>query len=211
MTLKEWQTETISPERLAHLKIESGRYAMISGAKSIIGATPEAGQFTQYKTWALPIFSTTVRNIINLKTLIEKDKRLGIKSLAEFYRILELVGLVVVIKSFIEDDPKDDSMIGKLKRRAYQESTTLLQAIEPKLFLGVPRTQKFLSDLGNNIATLYRLEIYKSGEKEGELKGLEMLKKQFTPRGLRQFERKETPATEEVVQEEEVQEEEEQE
>jgi hypothetical protein len=187
MTPKEWMTETISPGRLAQLKLQAGRYAMITGAKSIMGSTPEAGMFTQYKSWALPILGTTLRNIGNLSTLLTKDKRLGVNSLAEFYRILELVGLVVIVKSFIGTDKDDNSMIGQLKRRAYMEATTLLQAIEPKLFLGVPRIQKFLSDLGINLSLLYKFERYKRGEKQGELIGLEHLIKQFTPRAIKQF------------------------
>lgn len=192
MTDKEWATETLSPERLAQLKIAAGRYGVMDGAKSIVGATPEAGVITQYKTWALPILGTTLRNVRNLGLLLGKDKTLGKKSLTELLRTVEFLSYVGIIYMMMRPDEEDDSLLGKVKQRAWQELTTLIQALDPVLITSVPRLQSFLKDLGTNISLILKLEQYetsKFGEYEaGELKGLKGLIRMFTPRAIKQFE-----------------------
>ena len=191
LTKEEFRSGVISSNRLAGLKTDLGRYAMVDNAKSIIGATPEAAQFTQYKSWALPILRTTLKNVSNLSKLFAKDKTLGKKALLELYRMLELTGFAVVLWSLIGHDENDDSFIGKLKQRAYTETFTLLQAINPTTFFVAPRNWKFLEDLSKNITSLVKLEEYKTSKfgeyKAGDLAGLNRLINQLTPRAIKQF------------------------
>jgi len=197
MTKAEWKAETLSTERLGQMRTEMARYGVMSGAKSIIGATPEAGVFTQYKTWAIPILGSISRNIQYLTKYVgtfgKSEKFRAKRAMLEIYRMVELLGFVLIAGTFMATDPDDDSMIAKMKRRAYMEATTLLQAIDPRLYLGVPRMWSFLKDLGTNLISLITLEKYEQtrfGEyEEGELKGARKLRKMFTPRAIKQWDK----------------------
>jgi hypothetical protein len=203
LTKEEWAKETLSPERLAQLKISTGRYGVVDGAGSIIGATPEAGIGTQYKTWAIPIVGSQMRNIGYMgKFLLSGGKREGVmakRAVLETYRALEL-GAFVTIVGYWALQKDDDSFVGKLKQRAYQEAMTLFGAT-PALF-SVPRLASFLVDLSSAMGAILKLEKYETsrfGEFEaGELKGANQLQRLFTPRAVKQFEGSPTKTLEDV-------------
>lgn len=200
MTKEEWATETLSPERLAHLRTEMGRFGMIEDAKSIIGATPEAGIFTQYKTWALPIMRTLSADAIELSRLL-RGKKPSKRALLDFYRLLEIGAVILLVKQFIAVDEDDESIIGQLKNRAYQELTTLYQA--PGVMLSVPRLITFLDQFNKNLLSLIKLEQYeqsKFGEyEEGDLKGLRGLTEQLTPRAIKQFDKEQQETLKDIA------------
>lgn len=206
LTKEEWEKETISPERLAQLRISTGRYGVLDGAGSIIGATPEAKMFTQYKTWALPIVGAQMRNLAYMsKFLLSRGAQEGVRgkrAFLETYRMLELGAFVAAVGYLIMDED-DDSFIGKMKQRAYQEAMTLFGA--PQAIFTNPRLPTFLFDLSKSLGSIFKLETYKTskfGEYEaGDLKGLEQLKKQLTPRFLKQFEGKDEKTIEDVKEE----------
>jgi DNA repair protein RadC len=156
LTKEEWANETISPERLTLLRTEMGHYGMITEAKSIFGATSVGGMWTQYKTWALPIFRSEMESIINLRKIFNKPglgKEEGQRALLNLYRTLELVVIVSMVRGLIGEDD-DDSMLAQIKNSAYLEMSTIWQALDPKLFLSSGRISSFLNDLGNNISML---------------------------------------------------------
>jgi hypothetical protein len=196
MTDEEFKNETISPERLAQVKVEAGRYAMVDGFESIIGATPEAGILKKYKSWAIPIMATMGRNFYSLSKMLSKDtakKSESRRAVQEILRMAEMGLVVVTVGLFVADQEDDQSLIGKLKKRMYQEALTLYSAINPVTFLSTPRLWSFAYDFASNLMSIIKLEQYetsKFGEYEaGELKGLNKLKKQLTPRAIRQFDK----------------------
>ena len=132
MTDAEWASETLSPERLAQLKIDTARYTVQEGAESIVGATPEFKSLKQYKSWAIPILSTTARNLKYTAKYIGSLGKLegtrGPRAIKELLRILELGLIVVTVGAFAgigDDDEEDDTMVGKLKKKAYQENLSI--------------------------------------------------------------------------------------
>lgn len=192
MTKDEWKNETISPERLAKINIAIGRYGVLDGVGSIIGATPESKIATQYKTWAIPILSSQAKNLTYmakyLGTLGKANKKEAARAMAETWRMLELGAFVAIVAgAFV--DKEDDSFLGKLKLRAIQEANTLFGAAPA--MTTVPRMIGFLTDLAKNTISLIKLEEYKSnkfGEYEvGDLRGLKALEKMLTPRAIKQF------------------------
>ena len=195
LTEEELAKETILPERLAQLKIEIGRYGVIEGAKSIVGATPEAGVALQYKSWAVPIVGSQIRNASYLAKWVKslgKDEKVKAKRAAiETARMIE-IGLFVIVVGGLFIDEEDDSFLGKLKKRAMQEALTLYGA--SAAVISSPRLLTFLIDIGNALISIVKLETYKStsfGEYEaGELKGTKKLLRLFTPRAIKQFEKK---------------------
>lgn len=195
LTKEEWASETISPERLAQMQINTGRYGTVDGAGSIIGATPEAGLFTQYKTWAIPIVGSQLRNLkYATKFLVTRgasESVRGKRALLETYRMLELGAFVTLVGAYVVSKD-DESFLGKLKQRAYMEAMTLFGAAPA--IMSVPRLITYLVDLTSALGSIMKLETYKAssfGEYEaGDLKGVRQLERLVTPRALKQFETK---------------------
>mgnify|MGYP001180972494 CR=1 FL=1 len=102
LTDAEWESGIVSPERLAEMRTELGRYRVIEDAKSIIGSTPEAGQYTMYKTWAIPILNSNLQNLKDAVYTPAKAKIKGEnyskekakKAWVEGLRAAEIIGVV---------------------------------------------------------------------------------------------------------------------
>ena len=100
------------------------------------------------------------------------------------YRLFEITLGVVGVGALIGINSDDQSFVGKLKNKAYQEAMSLYGALDPKTLLSTPRTVKFVEDLAKNLSALIHLEQYKT--KPG-LKGWTGLKTQLTPKAIKQF------------------------
>lgn len=194
MTPEEYASETLSPERLAEIRLAVSRYGMVDGAGSILGATPEFQTALQFRAWATQIMGTSLRNLDYIRSWITSkgtlNKAEAKRALIEIGRVIEVISFVTILSLWGADD-EDDDMLSKLKKRAYQEATTVLQGANPFTFATVPPLISFIDQLTKNLKTLAKLEVYttsKFGEyKKGSLKGLNHLKKQFTPSLVKQF------------------------
>lgn len=182
----------ISPQKMAELRLEAGRWRdMGKDVKSILGATSSGQTFTKYKGWAIPIARTNIKNITELTKKISSGDFKGAISSREFaetYRAIEMSTVLVLVGSYILSKDEEDTFIGRMKARAYQETMTLLGGTDPTVFLATPRLVSYLQQLAGNLKKLVLLE----ENEEGELKGVKGLEKQITPAVIRQFDNKET-------------------
>lgn len=186
LSKEEFKSGVISDERLAKLRIELGRYRMVEGMKSVIGATPEGKAYTQYKRWAIPILRTTIKNLGTIAKKITFQKpgsKEFKKSMLELYRLVEVTAFAMLMFGMVRDE-NDRSFIGRMINKAYREATTLIQALQPVMFLTAGRTVAFIKELGENLTLLFMLEKYKTTD---EYKGVKKLKKQVTPVAISQF------------------------
>lgn len=187
MTEEEYKAGELAPERLAEMKIEMGRWRVISGTESLAGSTSLGGAVTQYKKWVIVMGQRTVKDI---KTLVKDLKLrpagevLTTKEAKEVYRMIGLAATVLIVGVATGADDNDKSYIGKFKNRMYKESLSQMQAISPKLWLSTPRLAVWLANLGANVQSLIFLEEFKNDHR---LKGWEGLKKQITPAPIRQL------------------------
>jgi hypothetical protein len=189
MTRQEFMAEKISDERLSELRKNLGKYRVVEGAKSIIGSTSFGAAATQYKSWAIPIFSTTIRNFTTLSKNLVKDGPRALKSqeALELSRQLELVAVVLVIGAMLADKDDDKGFINKLKQRVLMEAMSLYGALNLKSLVATPRIYTLLQEFVANLGLLIKLEEFKTGANAGDLKGAQGLKKQFTPRAIKQI------------------------
>ena len=202
LSKQEFKTGVIAPERLSALRTELGRYRMVEGMKSIIGSTPEGRGYTQYKTWAIPILRTNLKNLEIIGKKIagqSKGSSEWQKSILELYREVEITAFAMLAFSLVRDED-DNSFIGQIMNKAYRESTTLIQALQPKMFLTAGRTASFITKLGENITSILLWEEYKT--KEG-LKGVEGIKRQLTPVVVSQLTKEKETEYEKAVSEQE--------
>jgi hypothetical protein len=190
ITKDEYNRGEISDERLAQLKLEMGRMRVVPGTKSLIGSTSLGGAGVQYKSWAIVIARTIIKDIrVTASRLKQKKFKEAVtaREAQELYRVVYLTFIALVVHSF-GDDEDDNSFMGQLMKKIKRESLTLLGAINPSLLMSVPRSMTFLHELGKNLEALIKLEEYKT--KPG-LKGAEGLKRQFTPRAVKNLTREE--------------------
>ncbi len=183
---EEFAKGTISSERLSALRVELGRYRMVQGMTSVIGATPEGKAYTQYKRWAIPILRTTIQNLNNLgkKITFQKPNSKEYKnSILELYRLVEVTAFAMLMFGMIGGD-EDKGFISKMIRKAYREATTLIQALGPRMFLVAGRTVSYIEDLGIALTLIVQGETYKT---TGEFKGIKKLKRMITPVAISQF------------------------
>jgi hypothetical protein len=190
ITQKEYDSGEITSERLAILRTEMGRFRVVPGAKSLVGSTAAGSAMIQYKTWAAPIIRTLSKDATTLvRDLAKKPagEALTTKEAREIYRFIGLTTTAVIVGSFAAADDDDESFTGQLLKRVYRESMTLLQGVDPTLWLATPRLMGFITQLGKNLKAIATLEEYKT--KSG-LKGIDGLHRQFMPRAIRQFDNK---------------------
>ena len=184
LTEKEFNSGEISPERLAQLKKEMGRWRVVEGSSSILGSTSTGKLLTQYKTWAVPVLRTTISN---LKYVSKNIKNGGLKSeqSKELLRATLLTATILLMIKVNGDDEEDDSFVGKIKSKIVRETLTILQAVDPTLFTGEPRTLAFVDNIASSLKQLVLLEKYSQSRKDeykkGQLKGPKKLIRTITP------------------------------
>ena len=188
ITEQEFNNETITDKRLAELQLEMGRMRVVPASKSLVGSTSLGSVLTQYKTWAIPIMSTIKGDISTFITDLSKkpfNEALTTKEARELYRIVGLSSAIIITGAVLagDDDENDTSFLGSFKRKFYRESLSLIGALDPTLYTPI-RALSFMTDLAKNLKALVLLEEYKT---KPELKGIEGLKKQLTPKAIKQF------------------------
>jgi len=199
ITDEEYKTGEITPQRLGELNIAMGRWRVVDGAKSIIGSTSAGGVLTQYKTWAVPIFRTTLKDITTIVGNI-KDKGLA-KALysregAELFRSIMVLGTVaLIVKSLVSSDKdteKEKTFFEKLVDKSVRDLLSTIGVFDPTFFASEPRVLAFFGDLAAAIKSIGLLEEYADDASDGsyeagDLKGAKKLKKTITPMLIKQF------------------------
>ena len=187
ITDDEYNKGELTSERLAILKVEMGRLRVVPGTKSMVGSTSAGSAMMQYKTWAAPIISTLTRDIKTLVNDLAKKKTgeaLTTKEAREIYRVIGLTTTALIVGAMASAEDDDETFTGQVLKRVYRESMTLVQGVDPSLWLATPRLMGFMTQLGKNLKAIATLEEYKT--KPG-LVGVEGLQKQLTPRAFKQF------------------------
>ena len=184
LTKEEFNSGMISPERLANLRKEMGRYRNVEGAKSIWGSTTEGKTFLKYREWAVPALTTTVDN---LKVVAREAARgnFAKKEVQELARVAITTASAYLMISVAMKD-KDTSFLGKMLTKAQRESTSILSAMDPTTWTKSARLVTFLNDLAISLKDIALLEKYKT--KSG-LKGVNEFVKLVKPTIVSQFQK----------------------
>ena len=184
LTEQEWATGEISTERLAEMRLDMGRFRVVPGTGSLVGSTSVGDAVMQYKKWAAPFARTLYVDAQKFLGDL-KSKPIGealtSREARELYRLAYLSMAVFVVGAMAGADDDDKSVMGKAKARMYREAMTLMQGVDPTLWLASPRLLTWLYQTASALKSVALMETYKSGDKEGELKGDDKLKRQFVP------------------------------
>lgn len=178
LTKEEWQTGKLTLHRLAQIKRDMGRYRVIDGAKSVIGATTPGSVGVRYKSWAIPPVRTVSKNVRDLIQMLRAGDKNTFKSreFQELFRgIIAIASVMFIVRGVIGiDDKKDKSFGEQMLSKAYRDAMSLVGALDPETLFAVPRLLTFLEDFGKAIKDIERLE------------------RLLTPRAIKQFIPKET-------------------
>lgn len=182
LTDEEFKTGVISAQRQAEIKIDINKYRIVEGMQSIIGMTSIARATLQYRSWAVPHLTSVLRNIENIN---EKTSR------EELIRLVTISGTVLVIGALTSPDDDDKTLYAEIYRKALREALSLFGSLDPEFWFASPRVITWLQQLSKNIKMIITLEEYKEKKRKGQLKGVEGLKRQFTPAPIRALKTKE--------------------
>ena len=185
MTKEEWANETIAPARLAEMQLDMGRWRVVPGSGSLVGSTSLGDAANQYKKWSVPITRTLIKDISTLSQSIGKKpfgETISMKETQELMRVVYMTTAVIVTGAvFGADDDTDKSVIGKAKSRLYREAMTLIQGLDARFWLLSPRIISYLAQIADSLKSLLLLETHQTGQKRGQLKGDDKLRKAVTP------------------------------
>lgn len=190
MTKEEFQSGIISVERLAELRNKMGRYRVVEGAESLIGKSAEMAVVKQHKKWAIPMIVTTSNNFKILAKNVRKNGIEAIKSEegAELFTATLLTSAIALGSYGYYQDLKEKGIakrnfIEDLIFKMTREALSLIGALDPRFIVGFtkPRLVSFLLDISNALTSIAKLEEYKTGDREGELKGIQAFKRTITP------------------------------
>jgi hypothetical protein len=211
LTKQEFKTGEISAKRLAELRKEMGRYRVVEGAESVMGATALGKVITQYRSWAVPIIHTTIDNLKTVQNVVRKE---GLKATLKRKETRELLrsallagGISLAVGGYARSlqDKKDRNFAEQLVVKGYQDSLTMIGAMDPNLFTSQARFNAFVADLiqamtdivtfedgflkgvGDSLQGDIPFDTIKSGENEGKNRGTTKLKKTLAPKVFGQF------------------------
>ncbi len=198
ITEAELKQGKLSNERLAELRLEAGRWRdMGKNIKSIVGSTSLGSAVTKYKSWAVPILTTSVSNLNKIaKDLSKKDMslkdKLTSKEIQETVREITSISAILFVGALVASKDDDESFISKLKQRVYRESLSILQGLDISFYLSTPRLLSFLYQFSSAITSIIKLEKYKKRDKKkgiekNDLKGIRKIKSLLTPSVVRQL------------------------
>ena len=176
LTNEEFKTGVISAQRQAQIKIEINKYRIVEGMQSIIGTTSIARAALQYRSWAVPHLTSVLRNIENINKKTSRE---------ELIRLVTISGTVLIIGALTSPDDDDKSFYAQIYRKALREALSLFGSLDPEFWFASPRVITWLQQLSKNIKMIITLEEYKEKKRKGQLKGVEGLKRQFTPAPIR--------------------------
>lgn len=195
MTKAEFNAGEISVERLGELRNKMGRYRVVDGAESVIGKSVEMNVVKQHKKWAIPMIVTTAHNFKVLAQRVKKGDWKGVKS-EEGAETLTAILLTAIIAlgsygyyKSLEKKGSKRNFAEDLAFKATRESLSLISALDPRFIVSFtqPRLASFLIDMSDALMSIAKLEEYKTGDREGDLKGVQQLKRIITPVVVSQF------------------------
>jgi hypothetical protein len=113
-----------------------------------------------------------------------KTKYLTRQQGQELVRLLDVTAAVIFAYTWRAEEEDDDSFLGRWRKNAMRELSTLFQSLPALLSLGAGAGPVLLGKIATHLLLLAKMEEYKT--REG-LKGLEGLKKDITPSAIRDW------------------------
>lgn len=162
LTKEEYDTGKVSTQRVAEIQLDMGRFRVVPGTESILGATSLGKSVNQYKGWAIRLLIGTIKDIeLFSKGLAQKPlgEALTAKEAREVYRIAMVVMIATVVAGAGDDE--DDTFLGRIAAKSRRELLSLVQSWDPTLWVGW-RTLAFVGDIAVFLKEAVTFEKFKT-------------------------------------------------
>ncbi len=186
-TSAEIKAGAIAPERLAEIKTHAARWMDVKGSKSVLGATSLGAMVTQFKGWAIPIMETTIEDFTALAKQMAGGEKMTPMQQRELVRLLYTGLAVTAISALVAEtieDEDDQSAAAQWLRALHREMFTVTGGAGPFTVFVTPPAIAYYIRLFTALKATWEGDRYKTGDREGELKGPEMLKRLVPGRSL---------------------------
>lgn len=187
LTPEEMKSGTIALDKLARLKTELGRHLPVEGSESIIGKTALGKVGTQYKSWAVPLLSSSLDDIGKAYRAVKTGDAAFLKS-PEFKEIMRTAILSATVGTAFyglannKTPTKDQTFSEKVATKAAQDALSLVGALDPSFWTSA-RLLSFLHNLGLAVKQIVMVE----RDKNGDLTGPKNLEKAVLPAAIKQL------------------------
>lgn len=187
MTPEEFAKGELSTRKLAQMQTDLGRHLPVEGFESIIGKTAIGKVGSQYKSWAVPLLSSTADDLSKLYHAV-KTGDVGFVKSPEFAELLRtaVISTAVGLGAYgilTDKTPvKDQSFGEKLAHKAANDALSLIGALDPTLWSSV-RLLSFLNNLATSVKQIVLLE----RNQKDELTGVNTLESTVTPAAVKQL------------------------
>jgi hypothetical protein len=188
ITPDEFKAGAIATDRLARLQTQLGRSLPIENFESVMGKTAVGQVGKQYKTWAIPLISSTLDDLQKFQKAVRTGDRAYLKTpeAAELLRTI-ILGTAVGAGAYgiLSDTTpmKDRTFVEKLAVKGAQDALSVVGALDPTLWTATPRLMQFVYDL----STALKQIVLAQKNKTGELTGVKKLETTVTPGAVKQF------------------------
>jgi len=198
MTKEEFESGTLSDERLTEIVRDMSRFHKMDGMESLMGKTAFGKMFTQFKGWAVPLLHTNIDNISKVSSMIKKgDNPLKTKEGVELLRMIILQALVILLSynKYQElKDKKDKTFMENLAYKSMNDAFSLIGALDPKMWVTGGALPAFLSDLTVSMSMILKSLATNERTAEGKIEGMTQFKGLATPQAIKQFLPPESPS-----------------
>jgi hypothetical protein len=190
LTKGEFDSGEVSPARLAQVETTLGMSLANNSDKSILGSTSPGEAVTKLRSWAVPTLFTVVKDANAIRDMLfnlrDPNKRL---TPAQWTRVQNFGLTAMAALAFTsfglggnsEQDKKDLSETGLMRRRLREKAWHQLQAIDPVTFVSAGPMLGWISEMATVVHMLAHQEQYKTGARRGQLKGLARFEDLNTP------------------------------
>ncbi len=177
MTKEEFAKGEISDARLNQIRQEAGRWLDLSRSDSIMGSSTVGKTFTQYKGWAIPPTLTLAEDARALARQVTGKGKMSDVQVREAMRLASLAAMAGTVGTIATKDMEDDSFRGQAIHNLRRAVGSVWRGLDPAFFFSAAGPG-YVAKLANDLHLLGTLE----RDKNDELKGVKALKKDLTPR-----------------------------
>lgn len=187
MTKEEFAKGEISDARLNEIRQHAGRWINLHNSDSIMGSSAPGKAFTQYKSWAIPPTLTLAENARALARQVVGKGKMSEVQVHETMRLSALAATAALTGTIATKDMEDDSYRGQAIHYLRRALGSVWHGLDPAFFFSVAGPG-YVAKLAGDLSLLVHLERQDGGgydiprDKEGNSKGLKALKKDLTPR-----------------------------
>lgn len=177
MTKDEFAAGAISDARLNEIRQHAGRWMDLSRSDSIMGSSAPGKTFTQYKGWAIPPTLTLAEDARALARQVTGKGKMNEVQVREAMRVASLAAMAATVGTVVTKDMEDDSYKGQAIHYLRRAVGSVWRGLDPAFFFSAAGPG-YVAKLANDLHLLGTLE----RDKNDELKGVKALKKDLTPR-----------------------------